>query len=46
MTEEQVRELGPALRVHLHSYSVFLGSEPILGHIDTYCCPATIRIPR
>jgi SRSO17 transposase len=37
MTEEQIAGLAPALRSHLRSYGEYLGREPVVEHIGTYC---------
>ena len=46
MTEEQIAGLVPALRAHLRSYSGFLGRQPIVGHIGTYCRGLLSDLPR
>ena len=46
MTEAQVRGLAPALRAHLRSYSGFLGRDPIVAHVGTYCRGLLSDLPR
>src|SRR3954464_13362122 len=46
MTEDQVRELGPAFAAHLARFRPHLGREQNAGHFGDYCRGLLADLPR